>query len=228
MGSALEFLIQAVDEAHRKHLLGEVPSVETGAKDTFIDGLELGHGELLVQQVEADGLEVYILFQPFMGGLKDTLMIECQGRYLVEREPFGIGGIVSGDDLVLVLTYQGEEGDGDDTLAGVAVNSGEGLQLLDIDVSDTGLLKEFTQGSLFCGLVHTEEAAGQGPFSLVGLYSSFYKEHAEPLAIEAEDDTVGGHGGMGILVTVVLLFCFCCGTVCNRAVKTGCTVEVVG
>ena len=118
--------------AQFQHLVAEVATVELHAEDGLIEMLQLGHGELLRQQLEADGLEVNLTAQ-FLGGLsQDLVVVECQRRYFVEWEPLGFGGIVA--SFYLAETHQGEVGDGDDSLTRVTIHTREGMKLLNIGI----------------------------------------------------------------------------------------------
>ena len=93
-----------------QHLVAEVATIELHTKYCLIEVLQLGHREFLRQEFEANGLEVNLSTQ-LMGGLaKNQIVVECQRRHLVEREPLGLGGIVA--TFYLADANQGEIGNG--------------------------------------------------------------------------------------------------------------------
>ena len=89
-----ERFVKLGQNAQFQHLVAEVTSVELHTEDGLIEVLQLGHGELLGQQLEADWLKVNLTAQ-FVGGFpQNQVVVECQRGHLVEREPLGFGCIV--------------------------------------------------------------------------------------------------------------------------------------
>ena len=62
-----ERFVKLGQNAQFQHFVTEVASVELHTEDGLIEVLQLGHGELLRQQLEADGLKVNLTAQ-FVGG----------------------------------------------------------------------------------------------------------------------------------------------------------------
>ena len=56
-------LFQLGQNAKFEHLIAEVAPVELHTEDSLVEVLQLGHRELLRQQLEADGLKVNLLSQ---------------------------------------------------------------------------------------------------------------------------------------------------------------------
>ena len=116
-----ERFVKLGQNAQFQHLVAEVAPVELHTEDSLVEVLQLGHSEFLWQQLEADWLKVNLTAQ-FIGGLpQNQVMVECQRGHLVKREPLGFGCIVA--SLYLTETYQGEVGDGDDSLTRVTIHT---------------------------------------------------------------------------------------------------------
>ena len=74
---AWKCFVKLRENAQFLHLVAEVAAVELHTEDSLVEMLELGHRELLRQQLEADGLEVNLTAQ-FVGGLsQDLVVVEC-------------------------------------------------------------------------------------------------------------------------------------------------------
>ena len=73
-----ERFVKLGQNAQFQHLVTEVAPVELHTEDSLIEVLQLGHGELLGQQLETDWLEVNLTAQ-FIGGLS-------QNQVVVERQ----------------------------------------------------------------------------------------------------------------------------------------------
>lgn len=99
------------------------------------------------------------------------------------------------------------KGYGHHALPRVAVYCGERLQLFDIDILYAGLLLQFSQGTLFGGLVYLHETARESPAALVWFNAAVDEKKVEFSAVEAEHDAVGSHGGMGIFISIHIIYC---------------------
>ena len=92
---------------------------------------------------------------------------------------------------------EGEPGDGDDLLAGVASARPVGLELFEVDLVglDAGLFAQFAQRGLFEGVVEAvaaDEAAGQREPALERLVPALDQRDAQLLVADGEDHQVGG------------------------------------
>ncbi len=131
-----ERLVELGQNAQFQHLVAEVAAVELDAEDGLIEVLQLGHGELIRQQLETDGLKVNLKTQ-FIGGLaQHQVVVESQRRNLVERKPLSFGCIVAG--LYLAETYQGEVGEVALSVEGIW----QGLKVFEDNDIDTSLFSK--------------------------------------------------------------------------------------
>ena len=73
-----ERFVKLGQNAQFQHLVAEVAPVKLHTEDGLIEVLQLGHGELLGQQLEADWLKVNLTTQ-FVGGFsQNQIVVECQ------------------------------------------------------------------------------------------------------------------------------------------------------
>lgn len=112
------------------HLVGEVASVKLDLKDGFVEVLELGEGEDVRKEVEPHGAEVDVFLDAGEGVGEDGVMVEGQGGDIGKGEPFGFFSI--GVGLYLFQFDKGVVGDGDDALAGVAVDVAVGAEFYQV------------------------------------------------------------------------------------------------
>ena len=121
-------LIQLCEDVEVQHLLGEVATVKMNAQNGLVEHLEFLEREFLGQQFEADRLEMYAFAQLVQGHAQDVVVVECQLGYFVHTEPFCLGCIIA--PFYLGYLHQRQEGDGEDTLARVAMGVAEAVELL--------------------------------------------------------------------------------------------------
>ena len=76
------------------------------AQNTFVDGLQLRHGELLVQQSKAHRLEVHITAQAIQRHSKDAVVVKRKSRHIIYGEPANPRGIIAGQKIILRLANQ--------------------------------------------------------------------------------------------------------------------------
>ena len=137
------------------------------------------------------------LAQAFKGRLDNRLMVKGQFRQFLDRKPLGHPCVITALDMVLVLDDQGKKGNRDHAFTRVAVMTGEGSQLVHVDVLDIGLLAQLAVGTIMGTLViGPHEAAWQRPHVLVRLQAALDKQHVQLLSIKAEHDRVGRHRRM--------------------------------
>ena len=134
-------------------------------------------------------------------------MVEGELGQIVYGEPLCLCCIVAGNDLVFLLAHERHEGYGHHTFPWVAVYCGERLQLFDIDILYAGLLLQFPQGTLFGGLVYLHETTRESPAALVWFNAAVDEKKVEFSSVEAEHDAVGSHGGMGIFISIHIIYC---------------------
>ena len=139
-----------------------------------------------------------------MRGVEDLLVIEGERRKVVDREPGRVGGIGRGLDLVIGELDQRVVGDGHDPLARVSIERAVGVELLEKDLAQAGLLFELAQGRVLERLVDVDEAAGQRPLAQEGLEPAPDQQDLELVLVEveAEHDAVDGQRRPGPLVGV--------------------------
>ena len=71
---------------------------------------------------------MYALAQLVQGHAQDVVVVECQLGYFVHTEPFCLGCIIA--PFYFGYLHQRQEGDGEDTLARVAMGVAEAMELL--------------------------------------------------------------------------------------------------
>ena len=180
----------------------EVAAVVFHAVYSLVYLLQLGDGELLVEEGEGYRAHLDGLAQVLACGEDYLAVVEGEGRQPVLVKPLCVGSVVAGDELILRGAHQRYESHGDDSLARVAVERAEHMELVEVNVGDASFLSQLAHCSPLQGLVDSHEASGQRPHPLVRLKSAFYQKQLQRLAVEAEDNAVNGQCRMGILVGV--------------------------
>jgi hypothetical protein len=110
--------------------------------------------------------------------------------------------IAGGAHGVVGEFHQSVVGHADDALARVALRCAKGVELLEVEAGDAGLLLEFAAGGFFEALVDADEAAGQRPAHFVGALFALDEQDLQVGLVVAEHDAVNGDGGMRIFVGV--------------------------
>ena len=154
------------EEVGGEHAAAEVPLVERAAEDAFVDGLEVGEGEALREEAVGGVGVLQLVDQAAAGDFEDAVVVEGEDGELGHGEPGGLpGGALGQADAGVV--YEGEVGDGGGGGGGV-VEAVEGVELLEEDVGDAGLVGELAGGGGVEGFCGEEGAAGDGPVAVVG------------------------------------------------------------
>ena len=190
-------------DAGSDHLALEVAAVETGAEQDFVEALQVGHREFVVQEFEADGLEVEVPAKALHRRLEDLFVVEGKRRKFVDGEPGSLGGIVAAYHAGRL--DEGVPGQGDHTFARIAVQVGEDAQFADGGRLQRGFLAEFAQRALAGRLGIAQESARKGPQALAGFGAAPHQQDFQPPLLESEDDTVRGDRHMLVLVLVGVL-----------------------
>ena len=99
----------------------------------------------------------------------------------------------------------GEIGDGDNSGPGIAIHCGKSVELFQVDVFNAGFLPDPAGGRFIRGLVHSKEAAGNRPFSQIGMLVSPDQQKAEFSVRHCEDQYVHRHGGVLELRRIIFL-----------------------
>jgi len=133
MGDVLLDLVGFLEKAHRQRFAAEVAFVERPFDDRFVEMLQLRKCELRRQQFEADRLIADLPFEPFQRDVENLCMIEGERRRVGHGEPSGIAGVGSGLHAMIADIDQSLIGHGDDSLARVALDIAEGVELLEED-----------------------------------------------------------------------------------------------
>ena len=188
------------EDAEFGDFFAKVAFVERLLEDEFVEVLELGEGEFFGEEFEADGLVAEFSAEAFAGEFEDFLVIEGEGREVVEGEPGGVAGIGGGGGRVLDEVDEGVVGDSDDVFPWVAVGGADGGELFEEDVFEAGFFFEFTSGAGVDVFADLDEAAGESPFVFEGGEGALDEEDFEVVLVETEDDAVGGEGGSGVVV----------------------------
>ena len=111
------------------HLAGEVAAVELDFQDGFVKVLELGEGEDLREEVEANRSEVDVLLEAGEGVAENLVVVEGEGGDIGQGEPIGLVSIGIGLDLGKL--DKGVVRDGDHALAGVTFDVTVGARFLE-------------------------------------------------------------------------------------------------
>ncbi len=90
------------------------------------------------QELETDWLIADLAAEPLVSGFHYPVVIEGEFRQIVQGKPSGIAGIGAGPNIMSFEVDECVVGDGDDALAGVTVEFAEGVELLKVDVVETG------------------------------------------------------------------------------------------
>ena len=99
----------------------------------------------------------------------DFFVVEGEGDgNFVDVEPVDAAGAGSGAEVMLAPPHEGEIGDGDAVLAGIAVGATEGVELLKIVGLEAGFVEELPAGGFGEGGTFVDPAAGKGPAAAVG------------------------------------------------------------
>ena len=130
------------------------------------------------------------------GVRKDSLF-----RIVIEagfRDPFYCeqGGLIRpfpGTVLKLLERHGRQIGDGNNSGAGVAVDSREGIKLLHVDIFYTGFFIDAPHCRLIRRLVHLQETTGDGPLTIKGIDIPFDQEQAELFVPYGENQYVDSH-----------------------------------
>src|SRR5690606_22998006 len=85
---------------------------------------------------------------------------------------------------------EGEVRDGDSAL--LTAQTGEGVELLQVDVVHAGLFDKLASGGLAQRFVFTQETAGKRPHALVGLPAAVDQQNLQLLLADGEDDDQDG------------------------------------
>src|SRR5581483_3011676 len=107
--------------------------------------------------------------------------------------PGGVGGVVRGDDALLLGVYQGEVRDADHSPARIAPRVAKGVKLFEVDILDADLFFEFTRRGAFERFVNFDKPAGQGPPVLEWLLLATDQQHPEVVFGNREDYQINGH-----------------------------------
>lgn len=197
-------LIKRNEDTEAGDFLVEIATVELHAQNRFVKALQLRDGELLIEQIETDRLEVYTLAKHTLCASKDTIVVESKCRQLLDIPPLSLHSVVTCHHFVVALSDQSIVGYGHDSLARVSVDAAECVELLDkLDV-DSGLFKQLSTGTLCDGLIHSHKSTRQCPTTFKRLNASLDEQNSERLAIETEDYAVGCQRSVRILVTIFI------------------------
>ena len=109
---------------------------------------------------------------------------------------FGVGSHIDAEEAVDGVHRQ--------TRVGILVGDGE--EVGHPQWRESRLLQQFAAGTLFGTLVHFEEASREGPFPLERFHSALDEQNVETSAVKPEDNAVGGHAGVRILVMILKFF----------------------
>jgi len=141
---------------------------------------EVYHVDFLIGEITAEevaSLELEAVGKSLQGLFKHELVVESQLWQLVDREPSCHPGIIATLDILDV--GQGEKGDGDDTLARVAVGRCKGSELVNIGHLQARLLEEFASSPVGGILIDIEEATWESPVAHEGLAAALDEQDIE-------------------------------------------------
>ena len=145
-----------------------------------------------------------LLAQPLGRHPQDVIMVKCQWRYFIQREPTSRSGIIT--TFHLLYLYQCIIGNGYHSFARITGGIAESIELLDIGILQPCFFTQFAKRALSGRFIHFQEATWEGPFPFVWLYASLDEKHLQPLAIESKYHTVCCNGRMWISVAIFILF----------------------
>ena len=98
-----------------------------------------------------------------MGDFEDLFVIEGQRRNVAQAEPRGIPYVGGGSDAMVAQFDQSVIGNRNDTFTGVPFDLAEGVELLQVDLPNAGLLFELAARCLFERFLDVNEATRKGP-----------------------------------------------------------------
>ncbi len=187
-------------DAEFENLLAEISFIERLLEDEFVEMLQLGEGEFLGEKFESDGLVAELSAETFPGEFENLIVIEGEGREVVEGEPGGVTGVGRGSGRVLDKIDECEVGDGDDMLAWVAIRGADGGELFEVDVFQSGLFLELAPSAGIDVFADPDESPGKGPFVFEGRESPLDEEDFKVFFVEPKDDAIGGESGSRVFV----------------------------
>ena len=76
------------------------------------------------------------------------------------------------------------------------------MELLHVGSVESGFLSQLAPCSFLCCLIDVHETAWKSPPSFVGLKAPLDKQHFQAGAVESENHTVGGDGGMRVFIPI--------------------------
>ena len=137
---------------------------------------------------------------------KNLVVVKCQCRHLVEREPLGPCGIITA--FHFPQAHQGIISNCYHSLTWITVRRCECVKLLDVSTIKPRLLLELAQCTFHCILVHAQESTWQRPLALERLNTTLNEQHFEFSSIKTKYHAVGSNSRMRILVTILQFFHF--------------------
>src|SRR5262249_39273707 len=155
-------------EAHAEDLLSEVPLVELALEDALVHSLKLRQRELRGEQLEPDRLMTHFGPQALERTRNDRVVVERERRQIEGREPGRFARVRRCLDAVVGELDEREVGYGDDSLARIAIDGAERVELLEEDPRDARLLGELAPRRFVERLVDADEPAGERPLPLEG------------------------------------------------------------
>ena len=122
----------------------------------------------------------------------DLAVVEGQGGQFGNREPRGVRSIGAGLEQ-LRQRDQGVVGHRHNAAARVAAGLAEGVELLQVDLANAGILMEFADGGGVQRFVLADEAAGKRVTVFERLGEALDQQEMEPPVADGEQDDVDGH-----------------------------------
>ena len=146
---------------------------------------ELAHGERPGKRIGTDRLEKGIAPQGGQSRAQDFVVVECQGRHGIEREPVGISGIVAATNGL--RPHQSVKRHSNHPPARVTTGRRKRVELPHATTFKPRLLAQLAPDALFGALVHLHEAARKGPPPFERFSATLHQQHAEPRPVEPEN-----------------------------------------
>jgi hypothetical protein len=122
----------------------------------------------------------------------------------VHGEKAGFIGAFTRLKAELTKGDSGQIRDGENSGAGVSVYRGKGIELLQMDVLYSGLLANSARGRFVSGLLHSQKAAGNGPFSNKRMLFALDEKQLELSILYGKEQDIDRHGRMLELRRIIL------------------------
>ena len=144
------------------------------------------------------------------GSIEDLVVVEGEFWEIVDKEPGCFFSIIATNDFGRL--DQSIVGNGDYPLSGVTVRIRENAKFADGSGLQAGLFTQFTESTIFRGLVQLQETTGKSPASLIWLAAATDQQDLELAVFVGEYDAISRYGHV---LVAVLIREFRTGNVCE-------------